>query len=274
MPELLGRVAYQQIYPAGAPGQRPNPAPDATLFTATGKRVGGLFLRYWQTRGGLQQFGYPISEEFTERSKLDGKLYTVQYFERAEFEYHPELAAADQVLLAQLGTIAFRQRHPQPTPPSDPWTPLQSRPLKLPTLTPGASCPRSPARQVSPDFGLALGSGPVYPVGLGADASVSYNTALSEGGWYFIKVLWVGDPAYNGPILVRGHQIDGGAELRFENGADPPAELRLDPAAGGWTASGWYNWPSYTRLRAPGCYAYQVDGLSFSTVIVFSATDR
>ncbi|MBA2462339.1 MAG: hypothetical protein H0V45_11335 [Actinobacteria bacterium] len=29
--------------------------------------------------------------------------------------------------------------------------------------------------------------------------------------------------------------------------------------------------PSLTRLRAPGCYAYQVDGRTFSYVIVFEA---
>lgn len=29
--------------------------------------------------------------------------------------------------------------------------------------------------------------------------------------------------------------------------------------------------PSFTRVREPGCYAYQVDGLGFSYVIVFEA---
>ena len=37
-------------------------------------------------------FGFPISEEFTEVSKVDNKPYTVQYFERNRFEYHPEYA--------------------------------------------------------------------------------------------------------------------------------------------------------------------------------------
>jgi hypothetical protein len=31
-------------------------------------------------------------------------------------------------------------------------------------------------------------------------------------------------------------------------------------------------WPSFTRVRKPGCYAYEVDGTSFSEVIVFRAT--
>lgn len=29
--------------------------------------------------------------------------------------------------------------------------------------------------------------------------------------------------------------------------------------------------PSYTRLREPGCYAFQVDGMSFSYTVVFRA---
>jgi hypothetical protein len=47
------------------------------------------------------------------------------------------------------------------------------------------------------------------------------------------------------------------------------ASLRL---VGGPTyGSPWANWPSYTRIQTAGCYAYQVDGLTFSEVIVFQA---
>jgi hypothetical protein len=33
----------------------------------------------------------------------------------------------------------------------------------------------------------------------------------------------------------------------------------------------WADYPSYTRVRAPGCYAYVVDGLGVHKVIVFRA---
>jgi len=33
----------------------------------------------------------------------------------------------------------------------------------------------------------------------------------------------------------------------------------------------WRQFPSYTRVRARGCYAYQIDGTNFSTVVVFRA---
>jgi hypothetical protein len=101
---LLGLFTYQQKYPKGTPGQQPNTTPGSILFPETGKRLGGRFLAYWQANGGLAQQGYPITDEFTEMSDLDGKPYRAQYFERAVFEHHPENAAPYDVLLTQLGT--------------------------------------------------------------------------------------------------------------------------------------------------------------------------
>jgi acetyl esterase/lipase len=111
LPALLGNRRYWTLYPDGAPGQQPNTTPGSALFTQTNHRVGGAFLAYWRSHGGVPQQGYPISDEFTEISALDGKPYTVQYFERAVFEWHPENDAANQVLLAQLGTFAYRAEH-------------------------------------------------------------------------------------------------------------------------------------------------------------------
>jgi outer membrane protein assembly factor BamB len=76
-----------------------------------GHNLGGAFLRYWQAHGGLFVNGYPISEAIEERSPTDGKIYTVQYFERARMEYHPEYAGGDsEVLLGLLGTQLLQQR--------------------------------------------------------------------------------------------------------------------------------------------------------------------
>src|SRR5690349_10476534 len=61
-------------------------------FPETGKQVCDRFLQYWQEHGGLAQQGLPLSDEFQEVSPIDGKTYTVQYFERAVFEKHPENA--------------------------------------------------------------------------------------------------------------------------------------------------------------------------------------
>jgi hypothetical protein len=106
---LLGTLLYTQKYPQGAPAQTQDNTPSSQLFDATGRRVGGKFLHYWTTHGGLAQLGYPISDQFQERSDLDGKTYTVQYFERAVLELHPENQPPYDVLQSQLGTFRFRQ---------------------------------------------------------------------------------------------------------------------------------------------------------------------
>jgi hypothetical protein len=87
---------------------RPQPAetvPSArTLFRASGHTLGGAFNEFWLHNGQLSVFGLPISEEFSEVNPISGQSYVVQYFERARFEYHPELAGTPySVLLGQLG---------------------------------------------------------------------------------------------------------------------------------------------------------------------------
>jgi len=90
--------------------------PGCQTFPETKKTVCGRFLEYWQKNGGLAQQGLPLSGEFTEVSDLNGKPYTVQYFERAVFEKHPENAAPYDVLLSQLGTIQFKRKYPKGEP--------------------------------------------------------------------------------------------------------------------------------------------------------------
>lgn len=90
--------------------------PGCQTFPQTGKQVCGRFLDYWQKNGGLAQQGLPLSGEFTEVSTLNGKSYTVQYFERAVFEKHPENAAPYDVLLSQLGTFQFKAKYPNGEP--------------------------------------------------------------------------------------------------------------------------------------------------------------
>jgi hypothetical protein len=101
---LLGAFTYNRKYPGGAPNQHPDQSgPNPMYFPETGKWLGGRFLEYWQAHGSLAQQGMPVSDEFLERSDIDGKTYTVQYFERAVFEYHPENVRPYDVLLSLLG---------------------------------------------------------------------------------------------------------------------------------------------------------------------------
>ncbi|MEO8287396.1 MAG: hypothetical protein ABI670_13305 [Chloroflexota bacterium] len=80
-----------------------NNTPTSVFFTETGHNLANAFLSYWQRNGGLAVFGYPISEEFVETNAGNGQQYTVQYFERNRFEWHPELPAAFNIQLGLLG---------------------------------------------------------------------------------------------------------------------------------------------------------------------------
>ncbi len=89
----------------------PTPKPDRLYFRETGHNLRGVFKTYWENRGGLAIFGYPTSEEFGETNPADGKFYTVQYFERARFEYHPEHNGTPyEVQLGLLGSQALAAR--------------------------------------------------------------------------------------------------------------------------------------------------------------------
>lgn len=89
-----------------------NAASTLDYYTQTGHYLSGNFKTYWETNGGLEQFGYPITEIFEEKSPTDGKTYRTQYFERAIFEYHPEFAGTKyQVLLRLAGNLTTRNRN-------------------------------------------------------------------------------------------------------------------------------------------------------------------
>src|SRR5437667_337856 len=105
----------------GHPGSPTHAQSGSHYFPETNHTVKGRFLAYWEQHGGLAQQGYPISDEFQEVSTLDGNTYTVQYFERAVFELHPENAGTPyEVLLSQLGTFRYKARYGSGTPPLTP----------------------------------------------------------------------------------------------------------------------------------------------------------
>lgn len=86
--------------------------PQCQAFTETNKTVCGIFLSYWTEHGGVQRQGLPISNAFPEVSEIDGKRYTVQYFERAVFEHHPENQPPFDLLISLLGTIQYNPKYP------------------------------------------------------------------------------------------------------------------------------------------------------------------
>jgi hypothetical protein len=108
---LLGRLGAQTTATRAFATIAPfDSRPGHVYFPETRHSLNSGFLDYWRGHGGLAQFGYPISEEIAEVSPTDGRTYTVQYFERARFEYHPELPDPYRVSLGLLGVTVLRDR--------------------------------------------------------------------------------------------------------------------------------------------------------------------
>ncbi len=155
------------------------------------------------------------------------------------------------------------------------------RPLHLPALVHG-HCPLRRARVVEPHVGAAEGPGPVYPViadPAGPSGVLTFAYPPPEGsltagtGFGGQKVLWIAAPRYRGPVLIRGGQLGGHNPVKFDAGTGvlfPEDQVPPQSQTGG-SSGGWRNWSSDTDLRAPGCYAWQIDGTTFSYIVVFRA---
>jgi hypothetical protein len=108
---LLGDLltADRRPFPQGQP---PDDAAEARYFPEVGHTVRGPFLRYFDANDGLIRLGYPISEELQEPNEDgSGRTYTVQYFQRARLEHHPEQAGTSyEVQLGLLGDLDLRRR--------------------------------------------------------------------------------------------------------------------------------------------------------------------
>ena len=131
-------------------------------------------------------------------------------------------------------------------------------------------------------FGTAggLGPGPAYPILPTGVLQLAPAANFNSKSWAGQKVLWFVLPSYRGPVLIRGARLDGNSLVRFQDGNVPPAQLTIPVYTrggqpGGVTPpAGTRYLPSYTRLLGPGCYAYQIDGTTFSRVIVFRAVQQ
>ncbi|MDI3340682.1 MAG: hypothetical protein QJR03_09135 [Sphaerobacter sp.] len=122
----LGRLGAEEAARRGlldSPAFTPLPATtqgdaNCAFFAETGHRLCAGFRAFWETHGlefgdpgvsfreSLALFGYPISEEFTDPATG----LTVQYFERARFEYHPDNPEPYRVLLGRLGADRLAER--------------------------------------------------------------------------------------------------------------------------------------------------------------------
>jgi len=132
----------------------------------------------------------------------------------------------------------------------------------------------------------------VHPVSRGIPRFLDFfpppkGSPFDRSGWWSNQTMWVSDPRYSGPVLVRGRMLHGSVRVGFGDRVRPAWELRLP--AGGWDeAQGAVRiWGkrvrplkgsrvrrAYTRILAASgrgelCYFFQLDGRSFSRTVVF-----
>ncbi len=112
--QLVQLTNVGRILTAGRTDPRTDPAfppqplvsagADRSYYVQTQHAVGGQLKKFFDQNGGTFIFGYPISEETIEPNPTDGVAYTVQWFERARFEFHPEFNDTPNAIeLGQLG---------------------------------------------------------------------------------------------------------------------------------------------------------------------------
>jgi hypothetical protein len=150
----------------------------------------------------------------------------------------------------------------------DDWTSLR-RPLRVPHLNAGGQCPVAESAGVV--WGQALnGSEPAFLMGVGdAPAGVINLGPPDSQGWRGQKTPWLVPINYDGPVLVRGAQVGGVNPMRFAQGyGQHLTELRYASGKSNGGGAGHRFLASASLFRAAGCYAFQIDGTSFSRVVV------
>src|ERR687886_720405 len=192
------------------------PSSGEQFFPETEHGLSGPFYDFWRKHGGLPIFGYPISEPLQEVSAADGKMYTVQYFERARFELHPEdmepfyrnwatrknlrLLTLYEVQLGDLGRqVAARKGYHFETsvqrPDAPTWSPeLWNRRIEVNLTTQWLTAYeddspvfQAPVATAKPGYVTPTGTFAIYR------KTPKRNMAGSLGGerWYVANVPWV-----------------------------------------------------------------------------------
>jgi hypothetical protein len=105
----LGYGAY--IDPsADAPVAVFEPHPNGRYFPETGHTLQNGFKAYWETHGGVDVFGMPLSEEWSE-TNAEGRKVVMQVFERARLEWWPDRVGTDEeITRGLLGVELLRQK--------------------------------------------------------------------------------------------------------------------------------------------------------------------
>jgi hypothetical protein len=154
---------------------------------------------------------------------------------------------------------------------ASPWQKLH-RPLRIPAMKHGR-CPVTPAVPVAPGVALlGQGAGPVFP--LDAYPSLTVIPGGRKGQPWFPSdwgggVMRFAAGPFSGPVLIRGRRLDGNERVAF--GPEEAPALELHVVIPRRSANSWWTASTYTRVKSPGCYAWQFDTRRTSRVVVFRA---
>jgi hypothetical protein len=202
---------------------------------------------------------------------------------------HQSIAVADPVVPASWAEACAQTGDCEPVPSGSVPSALR-QPFRVPLLRPGEACPATPGSRFTTGYigGPEMGTAPVR-------AEIGNQVDLRDGrivlgttnvrGWFGIEIMWYSLPSYDGPWSVRAVRLSGGG--RIDLGSGPNALPARAPGRGGSplsptalvvppgptinTSDGYRTDPRTTWVTAPGCYAWQVNGLNFSQLIVFQA---
>lgn len=106
----LGFVLVIIVSLSWAPGSLAQTGDPLRYFPETRHVVRGEFLKFFDARGGLAIFGYPLTEPFIQNGLI------VQYFQNARFELHPANPEPYRVQLGLLG-VDLKYERPRVPPP-------------------------------------------------------------------------------------------------------------------------------------------------------------
>jgi hypothetical protein len=97
---------FKSVDPASTPT-------DCQFFAPTGHSLCEPYLSYWRHQGGLERFGYPITQPIYDNveDNVEQHKLAIQYFERRRMEIHPELPGSP-ILLGLLGGEVLAQPTP------------------------------------------------------------------------------------------------------------------------------------------------------------------
>jgi hypothetical protein len=222
---------------------------DCTWFRQTRHFSCMGFRAFWERYGGLPAFGYPISEEHTENGM------TVQYYERARFEWHPEHKGTIwEVQLGRLGVDAARRARVSTTP-----TP---QPAGVAAYDPGLWKAPPPPELPPPVTGAAPPGAPSWAARwVEVDLSAQYLTAWEYSSTVFGTYVSTGLPGYETPTgtfsvfaklstddMTSGPFVDPSEYYYVE---DVPWVMYF--AGGGYAIHGVYWHSSFGSPHSHGC---------------------